>query len=85
MQKKVIAGHDVPHGSLFVKREAIQNRHAAPNTRQLVISKGVTALANTIFETGAITPHMISAPSIAPMPLQFLIHHRHIHLKTGQN
>ena len=52
----------------LVKTDASQNKQAAPNIRQSVSNNGVTALANTSFETGAISPHITSAPHMAPCP-----------------
>ena len=53
-------------GSFRVKSEVVQNNSAAPRSRQSVSSSGVTAPDKTNFATGAISPHMISATSIAP-------------------
>ena len=55
--------------SCLVKNETNQNRSAAPNIRQSVKTKGdKSAPERTNFPTGAISPHINSAPNIAACP-----------------
>ena len=57
----------------FRKREAAQKSTIAPNTRRSVSTSGVMMLpAMTIFATGAISPQMQLAASIAPWPFQLI-------------
>ena len=54
--------------SFFVKRETVQNNTAAPSILNSVSNSGAIPEASTAFPTGALSPHIVSAPSIAPWP-----------------